>query len=184
MKIGIDVDDTLTNTKEQQLKYWKEYYNNNPRPGYSTVLPKTINDFEDAYVQEFWDAYRLKLNFDCSVKEGVSLYTKKLKEDGHTLCIVTSRPDEKYDNLQKLMHDWIDKNNITIDIVYTDVRDKGTFCKENNFDLLIDDDIKHIKKATELNVKAILFNDNPDYDGLKTTSWQELYELISTLNKK
>lgn len=182
MKIAIDIDDTLTNTREQQLIYWKEYYNNNPKEGYSEDLPAAINEWGDEYIQEFWDTYRELLSFKSSYKDDVGKIVEQLKEDGHEVCIVTSRPEYKYTNLKERIASALKENNIKIDKIYTDARDKGKYCKEHNFDLLIDDDIKHVLSAKKLGLKAILFNENNDYDGLQTTTWKELYNIIKTLS--
>lgn len=182
MKIGIDIDDTITNTRDLQLKYWKEYVTKNPNGNYTEQLPTTINDFGDDYVQLFWDIYREQLSFQATVKEQVDFVTRKLRNDGHTLCIVTSRPDYKYENLRERLDDLFNKNNIGIDIIYTDVRNKGQFCRDNSIDLLIDDDIKHINSALENNIKAILFNDREDFDGLHCNNWLELYEIITSMD--
>lgn len=183
MRIGIDIDDTLTNTRKLQLIFWKEYVTNNPKDGYTFTLPNTINDFGDEYVQVFWDTYREQLSFQADVKLDVDLVTKKLKEDGHTLCIVTSRPDYKYTDLGKRIRELLDNNGVSMDIIYTDVRNKGLFCRENNIDLLIDDDLKHIRSAEENGVKAILFNSNDNFDGLQSNNWLDLYEIITQLVK-
>lgn len=181
MVIGIDIDDTLTNTKELQIKYWKEYYNHNKKDGYSEKLPKHINDWGDKYIETFWDTYRESLSFDCSFKKNTSETINKLKNKGHTLCIVTSRPDSKYQNLKKRINKWFLENKINIDIIHTSIIDKGKFCKENNIDLLIDNDINHIVNANNYKVKTILFNKDKNYKGLQTTDWKELYNIIKTL---
>lgn len=180
MKIGIDIDDTLTNTKEQQIKYWKVYALKHPKEGYTTEIPKTINDFDDSYVQIFWDSYREQLSFQPSFKKDSSKVLNHLKKEGHVLCVITSRPDEKYENLHIRLKEWFKENKIPIDIIYTNVRDKGTFCKEHNIDLFIDDDIRHILSAQKYNIKTILFNKNKDYTGLQTTEWQEIENIIKS----
>lgn len=183
MKIAIDIDDTLTNTKEHQLKLWEEYYNKNPKKGYSKELPNDINEFDvDKYLEIFWDTYREELSFNSSYKQDVSTIVDKLKKDGHELCIVTSRPDDRYENLIEKITKALKDNNIHIDTIYTNARDKGLFCKEHNFDLLIDDNIKQIISAEKHGVKAILFNESKDYYGLQTTTWKELYNIIKTLS--
>lgn len=181
MKIGIDIDDTITNTRELQLIFWKEYVTNNQKDGYTVELPLNINGFEDEYISVFWDTYREPLSFQASIKKDVDLITNKLREDGHTLCVVTSRPDYKYTELKKRIDNLMKKNNVSIDIIYTDVRNKGLFCRENDIDLLIDDDLGHVKDAIKNGVKAILFNRNEDYEGLQTDNWLSLYDLISQL---
>lgn len=182
MKIAIDIDDTLTNTKENQIILWKEYYNDNPKEGFSDQLPKEINEFNiDEYIDIFWDSYREELSFNSSYKQDTSLVIKKLQEDGHQLCIVTSRPKNKYNNLLTNIKKSLKDNNIQIDIIYTDILDKGSFCKEHNFNLLIDDSLNQILNAQKNGLKTILFNENKDYKGLQTTTWKDLYNIIKTL---
>lgn len=177
MKIGIDIDDTITDTRSLQLVYWREYVLNNPKENYNENLPVTINDFDDLYVQKFWDLYREPL-FNAPIKSGVDIVSKKLKEDGHTLCIITSRPDYKYKDLKSRIKKFMKSNNVHIDIIYTDIRNKGKFCFENNFDLFIDDSINHVKAVKEYGIKAILFNKNTNYEGVQTDNWLDLYEII------
>lgn len=67
MKIGIDIDDTITDTRSLQIKYWKDYIKNYPNESYTENLPDSINGFSDSYVQIFWDIYREQL-FDAPIK--------------------------------------------------------------------------------------------------------------------
>lgn len=181
MKIGIDIDDTLTNTKEQQIKYWKKYYNTNPKEGFTENIPHNINEFNvDNYISKFWDTYREELSFNSSFKKNTSEIINKLIKDGHQLCIITSRPDNKYQSLKERISTWFKHNNINITTIYTSIFDKGKFCKDNNIDLLIDDSIKHITKAKELGIKTILFNNIKDYKGIQTDNWIELYNIIKS----
>lgn len=182
MKIAIDIDDTLTNTKENQIKLWKKYYNSNPKIGFSEQLPSDINEFDaDEYIGIFWDTYREELSFNSTYKKDASNIIDKLKEEGYELCIVTSRPDERYTNLKEKITKALKENNINIDSIHTNARDKGLYCKEHNFDLLIDDNIKQIKSAQNNGLKGILFNEIPNYEGLQTNNWKDLYNIIKEL---
>lgn len=184
MKIGIDIDDTLVDTKDIQKKYWKEYVTNNPKKGYTEKIPNSINDFGDLYVQDFWDIYRHELSYSPEFKKDTSTILHKLKDNNFTLCVITSRPDAKYKDLKLNLSNWFNSNNIPIDIIYTDVRDKGLFCKENNIDILIDDSLSQMKSAILNNVKAILFNNIPDYEGLQTDNWLDLYNIIISIKEE
>lgn len=183
MKIGIDIDDTLTNTKDEQIKYWKIYTERKPHPKYTSELPDYINEFSDEYINEFWDTYRKELTFHNNFKKNASKIIDKLWKDGHELCIVTSRPDEKYDDLQGMLKDWFKLNKINISEYHTSVMDKGIYIKENNIDLLIDDSLRHINSAKKLNKKCILFNNIDNYEGLQTNNWTDLYKIIKELSK-
>lgn len=184
MIIGIDIDDTLVNTKDKQITYWKDYVNKNPKEGYTEEIPNTINDFGDEYVQVFWDTYREQLSFSPTFKENTSTILHKLKGAGFTLCVITSRPDAKYKDLKQRLKDWFYKNNIPIEIIYTDVRNKGEFCKENNIDILIDDSLSQINSAKSNNIKTILFNNISNYEGLQTNNWLDLYDILTKLKEE
>ena len=182
MKIAIDIDDTLTNTKENQIKLWKEFYNKNPKENYSEELPHNINEFDAGeYIGLFWDTYREQLSFNSTYKKDTSIIIDKLKEEGHELCIVTSRPDDRYENLKEKIAIALKEHNIHIETIHTNARDKGTYCKDHNFDLLIDDSIKQIQSAKNNGLKTILFNEIKDYEGLQTNNWKDLYNIIKEL---
>lgn len=184
MKIAIDIDDTLTNTRENQIKLWKKFIKNNPNPEYTEELPNNINEFDAGeYIGIFWDTYREQLSFESTYKKDTANIINKLKEDGHELCIVTSRPDSSYNNLKERIQKALIKNNIQIDTIHTDAREKGSYCKKHNFDLLIDDNKKQIESAKKHGLQAILFNEDKSYNGLQTTTWKELYNIIKELNK-
>lgn len=178
MKIGIDIDDTLTNTRDKQLIYWKKYVNDHPNEGYTEEIPKTINDFGDEYVQSFWDEYRQELMFDCSFKDNVSNILHKLVKDGHDIQIISARIDNKCPDLNKKTAIWFKENDIPITRINTNVREKAKFARVNSFDMIIDDNVKECIKARELGLKAILFNHDDTYDGFQTTSWEEVYLYI------
>ena len=105
MRIGIDIDDTLTNTIELQKSFWQEYHHNHPNDDYTDEIPKNINTFGFKYIEDYWDIYREEL-FYPEFKENASLITNKLKKDGHELCVITSRPDYKYKDLHKRLEKW------------------------------------------------------------------------------
>ena len=177
MIIGIDIDDTLTNTKEMQSTYWKEYHHNNPNPDYTDEIPQNINTFGFKYIEDYWDIYREKL-FYPTFKDNASLIVNKLKDDGYTLCVITSRPDYKYKDLHKRLEEWFKDNNIPITTIYTNIKNKGHYCKKKKIDILIDNDIAQIEEANKYNIKTILFDDLEGYCGVKTNNWLDLYEII------
>ena len=181
MNIGIDIDDTLTDTRVHQIAKWKEYIKLYPNPNYTDELPISINEFGIEYINNFWDLYREYLSFETNFKEYCSLILYKLIEDGHKISVVTSRPDYKYNNLKDNLRIWFKQNNIPINVFYTDVQNKGLFCYENNIDLLIDDSLNHINSAKYYGIKTILFNQDEDYQDLWADNWLDVYTLIKRM---
>ena len=177
MNIGIDIDDTLTNTKELQTIYWKEYITNHPNNDYTEELPTNINQFGIPYIQAFWDTYREELSFIPSFKENASKCLKMLKEAGFNIYIVTSRQKHRYNDLENRIIKQFKENNIYFDYIITDSLDKGKTLKDNNIDILIDDSIEHIESAYKYNKIGIHFSNNSPYK-YHTNNWLELYNIL------
>lgn len=183
MRIGIDIDDTLTNTKEVQKIYWKKYHQSHPNDEYTDDIPDNINVFGYPYIEDFWEIYREQLSFDCTFKEGASQVLNRLRDEGHTICIITSRPDKKYKNLKGRLEKWFKDNNIYYDEIYTDSRHKGITAKENNVDIIIDDCDYHLEEAKENGIKGILFNDEESKEFPTVDNWYDLYSVINNIIK-
>lgn len=183
MNIGVDIDDTLTKTRESQIIFWREYIKDYPNENYTEVLPDNINTFGDEYIDAFWDCYREKL-FASPFKEDASEVLQKLKKDGFNIYIITARRKEKYPHLEEMIMKNFKENNIPYDKILTDAKDKGKCMSENNVSILIDDEIFNCEDAIKYGKKAILFNDRVKYDGLKVNNWLDLYDLISTLKNR
>lgn len=182
MKIGIDIDDTLTNTKEAQLQYWKEYVSNNKSDIYSFNLPENINRFGDPYIDLFWDTYREAL-FAPPFKENAGEVISKLRKEGHIIYIITSRPKAKYDHLVDKLVNVFKSNNIEYDFIITDIKEKGKYISDNNIDILIDDDVLHCEDVYKHGKTAILFNKINNYNHFMTDDWKKVYDIISKMKK-
>ena len=94
MNIGIDVDGVLTNyrkfTIEQGLKYCKE--NNKGK----LVNPEAYDsidmfDWDEETDSDFWNKNIFLYAEKNPAIQGASENIKKLKEDGHTIFIITAR---------------------------------------------------------------------------------------------
>lgn len=183
MNIGIDIDDTLIKTREYQTIYWKEFIKTHPNTKYTEELPSNINTFGDPDIDEFWDIYRAKL-FAAPFKENTSEILHKLKQSGFNIYIVTARRKEKYQHLREKISESLKENNIPYDMILTDAKEKGKCMQENNIDILIDDEIFNCESAIKYGKKAILFNEGKTYEGIKTTDWLELYDILIDLKER
>ena len=180
MRIGIDIDETLVDTMKLIKVYWQDYIKKYPCSRYNSTIPDNIySGYDDNYITTFWDLYREDLKYPPIRKNAVKVL-KELKKDNE-LCIITSREKNKYKDLVKNLDKWLKENNIEVDYIYTDIRNKGIFSKENNIDLLIDDSIEHIKEADNLGVKTIMFNSKKHDVKKQTDNWLDLYEIIKEL---
>ena len=177
MKIGLDLDDTIINTKDKLKIYWKDYYNKYPNKDYTEELPYNINFFGYKYIENFWNIYREDL-FYSDIKENASYIINKLQKEGHFIGLITSRPKEKYKDLIIRIEDFLNNNNIHLDEINTNVKNKSIFMNNSDYDLLIDDSIIHVTETLKIGKKAILFNNYNKKDIKHTTNWKYLYKII------
>ena len=190
MIIGIDIDDTLTDIKdelqEQALILAKSL---------GKVINENIN-INDSQISE--SIYKVKYGFNYDelkyflkvIHEKISqnalprLNAKEcineLKSKGHKIYIITARDVEFHDNPYELSKLWLDKNNIKYDKIIVNARKKSLVCKQENVDLFIDDDLKNCLELSNENIKTIRISEDKNvYENFITLrNWDEIYNYI------
>ena len=196
MNIGIDIDNTITEIKEE----------NNAAYEYAIKLGKNIknadNPFED--IKKNGDTYKKKFQFSYdelkyflkNIQEEITNNAKprdnaveiinRLRKEGHKIFIITARDSEFHDDPYILSKNWLDKNNIEYDKIIVNAREKGTVCKNENVDLFIDDQLNNCLDVLTKGIKVIRISDeiskNKDIIDLK--NWNEIYDYIGILTNK
>ena len=186
MKIGIDVDDTITNSYDLILDFVSKEYNKDKQEiidselSYDDMMNDPVNfpNYLDYSNRILRDVVK-----DATIKENAVEIIKYLHELGHTIEIVTARHDEEYRDPYKFTETFLKKNNIYYDKINCNVHNKGIFCRENNFDLLIDDSLKHCRFAREEGVKTILIDNvfnRKDQSFVRANDWLDVLEIVRT----
>lgn len=195
MRIGIDIDNCISNFDDtllkEYLKHDKELRNTgiiNKNPEY---LRKGMFDWTEEEESSFYHAniedFAIKLR---PIEDSVC-YIRKLKEDGHEIYIITGRNNGEYINPKELTTQWLDKYNIVYDkLIFTNAYDKHAkteVCLENNIDLMIEDSTRISLDLINNGIKVYTMNTryNQKEQTLdRVSKWKEIYEKISKLNKK
>lgn len=192
MKIGIDIDDTITNIKEELTQ---ALFN------YAKSLGKNIDNIyeikEDAnndgkcYQELFGFSYEELKYFLKNIQENITnnalprenavKIINKLKEEGNEIIIITARDSEFHDDPYKKSKEWLDKHNILYDKLIVNVRKKDNVCIEHNIDLFIDDKLNQCLEVSKLGINVIrVSNDNRNINNIKTYSnWIDIYNYIN-----
>ena len=193
MRIGIDIDDTITNIKKDletaALKYAQE-------------LGKTVDEnFE--YIEDKNDGSIYKVKYGLNYDE-MKYFLKVLQEDitkkaiprenavkcisnlrkrGHEVYIVTARDSEFHDDPYALSKHWLDKNGIEYDKIIVNAREKAPICREERIDLFIDDNIKNCIDVSGVGIKTIrISDDKKQYENIVTLeNWSEIYKYINEM---
>lgn len=193
MKIAIDVDDCISNTVEVDFAFcYLENKKINPNDE-----KLYINNYHNAptifgFTPEQDDAFFEKERKICIEEDLIkpkvyaSNVINRLYDDGNEIIILTSRSDKCWGNAEKETMNWLNKYKIKFSKCLANVSNKGKWCKDNNVDIMIDDNQKYLKQANDQNIKTITLYAvyNADYDNKLNqfaSCWFEVYDKINEL---
>ena len=167
MIIGVDIDDTLTNSREEIAKAWKDYYRLYDLGPYTDLVPSNINTaWDDKYISRFWDLYRTEIAANAKAKEGAADALYNFKSNGHIIKIVTARPeDQRLVTLKSLKSQML-----LFDELILRARYKGKTCREHGIELHIDDTQDNLDDIMQYGIYTMLFKEND--------CWKDVYKKV------
>lgn len=174
MNIGIDIDDTLTDT----TKLANAILHNNPK--YVDVL-----DYHDLNKEEFIQFGKKHLDEIQKyliLKDGVLEVLNNLKKQGYNIVIITARGAKNMEFLIPITEKFLKINRVPYDKIIFSQEKKGEACLKNNINIFIDDKehvLDEIKKYNK-NIKTIRFlNGMKKSKHLTIRSWFELDSILA-----
>ena len=119
---------------------------------------------------------------------------EKLKSEGNKIYIITARrngdewfPDDLKNDVEKITKNWLKENKIYYDEIVFDVKDKGKYCKDNNINIMIEDDPINLRKLlsnTNILVFDYPYNRNKEFFNLtRVYSWYDTYYRIKCIKE-
>ena len=189
MNIGIDIDNVISNfdevLKKEFLIHDKELRNTgiiNPE----AYMTKGMFDWTDDEIWTFYLENIGRITPSLDVIEGASKYIKKLKQDGHTIYIISGRDNGEYTDSYNMTKNWLEKYDITYDKLFLvdayNSHSKTEICLENNIDIMIDDSKRMCTDIKKHGIRAFIMDTpyNRDTNEFKRVcSWKEIYDIIS-----
>ena len=194
MRIGIDIDDTLTDVKNELIKAGENYARS---LGKDIKVDKNFEDknnngnkwqemfqFNYEELKYFLKDIQESITNKAKPRENVVEVINKLKNDGNEIIIITARDSEFHDNPYKYSKDWLDKNNIYYDKLVVNARNKEDACIEEKIDLFIDDSESNCLKVNKAGIKTIrvcneIENNNSNL--ICFNNWNDIYSFIQTI---
>ena len=182
MRIGIDIDDTITNSWKYYIPYYAKLFHLD-----KSVLSKTFPYYQA--VKEYIsldDYYKIlvplhnKHVLKLPLKENVKETIDKLYALGHTVYFITDRGNDE-DDAYNTTKEYLDKHGIKYEKLYTRASNKAQICLQEKIALYIDDSIKHCTSVKSKGIDVLMFDTiyNKEYQEFKHVhSWNEIYEYI------
>ena len=190
MRIGIDIDNVISNFNEMLLETYlmhdKELRNTgiiNPNAKYiRTGMFDWSNEEELSFYKDNIEGIAKKLK----VKEKAKEYIDRLHSDGHLIYIITGRDNGEYSEPYNMTKKWLDENNIYYDnLILTDAYDihaKSLECLKNDIDIMIDDSVRICRDLITSGITTILMDTpyNRKINIKRVKNWEEFYEFVSS----
>lgn len=188
MIIGIDLDDTITNSFEDLMIHFANFFNLNldycKSNNYSyNNLPENLQYRKKEFINYL---QKNKLLKDITIKKNAAETINKLHNLGCKIIIITSRNDNILPNAYEITKEYLESNNIIFDKLYCE-HDKHNVLIEENVKLFIDDSIKGLEYNKDACKYHLLFssklNLNEKTKFKRVNSWEEVEkEVIDILN--
>ena len=189
MKIGIDIDNVISNFDDHLLKEYLEHDKTLRNTGIINENPKYIRwgmfDWSEDEEIKFYTENIERIAQNLQTVNEASKYIKKLKEDGNEIFIITGRDNGDYTNPKELTEQWLAKNEIKYDaLIITNLKDpkaKAKHCNENNIDIMIEDSTDTAIQIKEIGTRVLFMNtrfnqNNEEFE--RVSSWEEIYNKI------
>ncbi len=194
MRIGIDIDDTLTDVKNELIKAGENYARS---LGKDIKVDKNFEDknnngnkwqemfqFDYDELKYFLKDIQESITNKAKPRENVVEVINKLKNDGNEIIIITARDSEFHDDPYKYSKDWLDKNNIYYDKLVVNARNKEDACIEEEIDLFIDDsksNCLNVKKAGIKTIRVCNVIEENNSNLICFNNWNDIYSYIQTI---
>ena len=183
MIVGVDLDDTITNSSDIFVKYAVKY---NREKGISHTI--NFNEFDQkkafGWSKENQDEFRLKylkkiLNETTANDEAVKVLND-MHKSGNKIYIITARSDEEINGIEDITKCWLLKNGIKYAKLLINCKDKAKICLNNKVSVFIDDNIHscfNVYKKLKIPVFLYTTRYNKDYNvtGIfRVENWEEI----------
>ncbi len=192
MKIGIDIDNVISNFNEVLLN---EYIKHDKTLRNSGVINKdtyirNMFDWSEEEEEIFYHSNIERIAKSLKALDGAKEYIDKLKQEGHLIYIITGRDNGEYSDPINMTKDWLNKFNIYYDeLIFTNAYDKQSkakVCLNNNIDIMIDDSISMCTNCIQQGIRTFLMDTtyNRKINIPRVHNWKEIYDKISNYKRE
>lgn len=185
MRIGIDIDDVITDTSSSIRKYIDK--SNNKSDIYNHIEEVMRGEMPTQEIKNFYKDNSINIFRDAKVKEDASSVIKNLMNQGNEVFIITSRGEVKFSGSEQLTLNYLKANNINYTKIIFNCFEKAGVCKENGIDLMVDDSVKFCVDIANNDMRSILFTSVVNKDEIvevpRVNSWGELQKEIDNIVK-
>ena len=194
MRIGVDLDDTLSIMKKDfDISICNYATSIGKNPNYQKLqqmhkdpnakhIYSTCCDLTKKEIHQFFCDFHENTSLNVPARENCANVLNKLKAEGDEIYIITAREKEVYPNVENITRLWLKKHNIPYDKLITSATEKGFIAIKEKIDVLIDDCLANCQDVENLGIPSIKFCDYEIENS--TNDWLKIYDMISNMKKE
>ena len=178
MRIGIDIDDTLTQTREifpKKIKAFRKKYHLKKYSERQQLSDEQFFNFGLIYGKEVYLSMKEK-------KHAIKIIQKWILE-GHEIYFITARSNKDVPNVEKYTREYLEKRKIKYKEIVFDAKNKYLASKKFNLDVYIDDQERMLDTFQAKDAYLIRFVRNKKIKSKyqKATKWKEIEKIVENL---
>ena len=176
MNIGVDIDGVIYQTERLFRQYAEKY---NEEIGGKMINPHIADsrlkyNWSEEQGQYFVDNYLILVETIADLYPDVREVLGELKKL-HKITIITARGEQKAE--LELTKKRLAEDKVPFDNILYCQKSKAKACKENNIDIMIEDNYLNVLELKENGIRCLYFKEDfsIDIDGVEeVTSWKEV----------
>ena len=181
MRIGIDIDDTITYTYEMLLPMVAVRYGISLSKLYEELptykkLNATLPDYAHFASESLPVAAKLT-----PIRDGALETITKLKDEGHEIVFITARNHLEFVEPYKISFDFLKVNKVPYDKLLVNIKRKDKQCLMEKIDLFIDDNNDNCRAVHKAGVETLQFGTlfTKKLKNIeRVESWQDVYTFV------
>jgi uncharacterized HAD superfamily protein len=188
MRIGIDIDDVVTNTSETIMQSMMNESNNETLKILQAHMKEIMKgNISDPEVLAFCSENYVKVYQMVKLKENAKEVMQRLSSEGDEIYFITARGERKgyFRGAEEATLEFIKRNDLEYDGIIFRAMDKATVCLENKIDLFVDDSVEHCEDVNKAGIKSIVFTSRVNKDTPtsveRVNDWLELEKRIEEI---
>ena len=188
MVIGLDIDDTITDTFAAMFGYAQKYtieeLHRSGKIDYFKVFSnhnyiQELHNWNKEEENNFFQKYYKKIIAETTPFQFAVETINELKKEGNKIVLITARWDLENTNVKKLTEEWLKNQNIPYDNLVVNASTKLEAALENKVDIFVDDSFDNCKAVSNSGIKTFIMDtrcnknlDDPNIE--RVFSWPHL----------
>ena len=191
MRIGIDIDDTISDSCEVTFAYAQKYTIEKlgRMPDLENIkgikhhhYTREAHGWSKKEEMDFWYEYYPRIVKEIRPFTLAVSTINSLKKEGHEIYIITARWQEPNCDVFKMTEEWLKENKIYYDDITFDAENKAEVALEKKIDVFIDDSFENCQAVANVGVKTYIMDSRMN-KGLNSENIERVYSWPDFYNK-